>query len=177
MGVLYEVWPLNDETYADAERESWLLEYQITRPPLGEQGRWPSAVELKQCINAIEGHIASFHIGADFFDVTVRPLNLERSEEDYWQYAYSPLIALDFHGDEGKPLKFYFEKGWPELHALVMKNLACCCGPYILFGDVDVPLLITGTTTLDSALQAWNVACRRRCEELENIAAEESEDA
>ncbi len=162
MGILDHPNPLNDEQFADTKWAAWLSRTGIERPLHDEQGRWPTVAELRQVLDRIEGYDARYNIvedarGDKHFSVEVRRLiNGQPQVGNIAHGPRSPLVVHSFDGDEAKVARFYFEKGWPELHILILKHLARLCGPYTLYGDdAAAPVMINANTDLDAVIAWW----------------------
>jgi hypothetical protein len=157
MGVLFIPLPLNDALLADPRRAERFARYGIELSPNDTQGRWPTAVELRQALDALAGYETTYYVGEENFSAMV--LTLVNGEPQRGQILEGPLATiqvLHFDGDETKPLEFYLPKGWPDLHLLILKHVAALCGPYIIYADdVDAPVMIGADTDLDIAMARW----------------------
>lgn len=157
MGMLFIPLPLNNAILGNPSRVDWLARYGIELPPDYSQGRWPTAVELRQALDSIDGYDTTYYVGEADFSAMVLPLI--DGEPQRGQVLEGPLATihvLQFDGDESKPLEFYLPKGWPELHLLILKHVAASCGPYIIYADdVDAPVMIDADTDLDAAMAKW----------------------
>jgi hypothetical protein len=163
VGVLYHPQPLNDEQFADAEWARWLKRAGIEPLPSGDQGRWPTLVDLRQALDSIEGCEARCLVWKDGLGETFFDVDVTTDQPG----SRSPISVLNFDGDENKPVQFYFVRGWVGLNLLALKHLVRICGPYIIYGDdAAAPVMIDADTDLAAVLAWWESERVRLFDEL-----------
>lgn len=122
MGVLWTVWPLNEEM------KSWLDESGVPYPKL--PSRWPKGSEIKEVVASL-----------DDFDIQVNDNGIGAA----WQASivakkggdsgeWTLLNIREYTGDD-KEQELCFEKGWESLITKVLELLTVHSGPLVLIPD------------------------------------------
>lgn len=124
MGVLWTVWPL------DEQMQAWLGEQGIEFPD--KPSRFPTGGEIKAVLEAFPGaaEITDNGIGGAYSAF----LTLGAADDEMWTL----LQITSFTGDE-EPQELWFEKGHEQLIADVLRKLTPACGPLVLIADVGDP--------------------------------------
>jgi hypothetical protein len=122
MGVLWTVWPLDDEM------KSWLDEMEVEYPL--NPSRFPTGAEIKEVLS-----------GLDEYDVEIN----DNGPDSAWQAMIAhkkdgekgpwTLLNINEYTGDAEQQELWFEKGWPELIELVLGRLAAKCGPLVLIPD------------------------------------------
>ncbi|MGN6817239.1 MAG: hypothetical protein ACTHJR_01050 [Sphingomonas sp.] len=124
MGVLWTVWPL------DEQMRTWLDEQGVAFPD--KASRFPTGGEIKAMI-------AGFHGTADVTDNGIgHPysafLTIGAVDSELWTL----LQITSFTGDD-EPQELWFEKGHEQLIIDILRKLTPASGPLALIADVGDP--------------------------------------
>lgn len=124
MGVLWTVWPL------DEQMRAWLDDQGIAFPDKGS--RFPTGSEIKQMLAVFPGsaEITDNGVGASYSAF----LTQGAADDELWTL----LQIAEFTGDD-EPQQLWFEKGHEQLIADVLRKLTPACGPLALIADVGDP--------------------------------------
>jgi hypothetical protein len=146
MGVLYSVFPLDDQlrNYLDSEG--------ISFPDSVPAGRHPKPGEIKAVLGALEGYEIEYSGGGlgEIWQAFVG----HASEPDR---EWTLVNVLDYAGDD-VPRSLHFEKGWPELIVRILVGLSRSCGTLVLVPDTgETPLIVTPETEPQSAVTLWGM--------------------
>ena len=124
MGILWTVWPLDDQM------RTWLDEQDIAFPD--RPSRFPTGREIKEALTDFAGSpdIRDNGVGGPYSAF----LRRRTAEEEQWTL----LQITEFTGDD-EPQKLWFEKGHEQLIVDVLRKLTLACGPLTLIADVGDP--------------------------------------
>jgi hypothetical protein len=146
MGVLYVVWPLDDEI------RGWVAEVsESTPPPLA--GRHPTPAELRTVLNALPDATVQYVGDWSPGDPVCQALVSTGSGPDDGPWTLAELSKVTA---EDRPAELTFEKGCPELIILILSRLAVQCGPLVLIDDAgSAPLVVEGGADSVALFEAW----------------------
>jgi hypothetical protein len=134
MGVIWTVWPLDDDMI------NWLTSQNIEFP--SDVSRFPTGLEIKRILSdpALCVIINENGNGKEFQALI--------EARDNAQHRWANLIISEYTGDE-EPQKLYFEKGDETLIWNILKQLAAHSGPLVLIDDGgDPPQVITSDSEI-----------------------------
>ncbi len=123
MGVLWTVWPLDDEM------TGWLDRLEIDYPKVAS--RFPTGAEIKAVLadlDEFETDITDNGLGS-MWQVYVSAKMLPPGDG-----AWTVLNITEYSGDD-REQNLCFEKGWEELILLILSKLSEECGPLVLVPD------------------------------------------
>lgn len=146
MGVLYSLFPLNDES-----RNKLATAYGIVDAgwPVGHN---PRLAELLKTLDSLAGCrvvLDPSPVPGHAWGVTVEQAT--HPEDGPW----TMLRTLHYH--ESEPLEIYFEKGWPELIGEIVSVLAVRCGTFCIVPDTgDKPLIVPPGASPKQLLEEWD---------------------
>ncbi len=132
MGVLWTVWPLDDEM------TSWLDEIGVAYP--GTASRFPTGAEIKRAVNSLTDYdikITDNGPGA-FWQAFVE--HKQGGDEGPWAL----LNITEYSGDDEEQ-ELWFEKGSEELIRLILQDLSRACGTLVLIPDTGDEPSVIGT--------------------------------
>lgn len=134
MGVLWIVWPLDDEM------KSWLDETGVEYP--NSSSRFPTGREIKDVVAALSDFdiaITDNGVGSPWQASIVSKLGGDHGE-------WTLLNISEYSGDDEEQ-KLWFEKGWESLMTSILKELSKKSGPLVLIPDTgDDPRVISTAT-------------------------------
>jgi hypothetical protein len=131
MGILWTVWPLDDEMC------SWLDEQEVPYPRT--PSRFPTGTEIKAVISGLTEH--SVKVNDNGLHASWQALITQKDNGVDPEWAV--LIISEFSGDN-LPQQLYFEKGHENLIVKILRRLAASCGPLVLIDDAGgQPSVIT----------------------------------
>jgi len=122
MGILWTVWPLDDEM------KSWLDETGVDYPK--EPSRFPTGREIKEVI-----------AGLQEFDIKINDNGIgspwqasivSKSGGDSGEWT---LLNIQEYSGDDEQQKLWFEKGWESLIASILREITKSCGPLVLIAD------------------------------------------
>jgi hypothetical protein len=130
MGVLWVVWPLDDQMCA------WLDDLKIFYPKV--PSRFPTGSEVKSVVNSLSGYnveIFDNGVGASWQASIVHMMG---GDNGAWT-----LLNINTYSGDNEPQRLWFEKGWESLITEILQKLTYACGPLVLFADTgDDPTVI-----------------------------------
>ena len=132
MGILWTVWPLDDEM------KSWLDEIEVEYPD--KASRFPTGLEIKNALTTLSEYdikITDNGPGASWQAFIVHK---QGGEKGPWT-----LLNVTKYSGDNEQQKLWFEKGWEELIELVLKKLSVSCGPLVLIPDTGGDPIIIAT--------------------------------
>ena len=132
MGVLWTVWPLDDEM------TSWLDEIGVAYSDAAS--RFPTGAEIKRAVNSLTDYdikITDNGTGA-FWQAFVE--HKEGGDKGPWAL----LNIKEYSGDDEEQ-ELWFEKGSEELIRLILRDLSKACGPLVLIPDTGDEPSVIGT--------------------------------
>ncbi len=124
MGVLWTVWPL------DEQMKSWLDETGVSYPNLSS--RWPKGSEIKTVVASLGNFDVKVNdngIGATWQASIVAK---EGGDSGEWTL----LNISKYSGDEEEQ-ELWFEKGWESLITRILTQLTAYSGPLVLIADTS----------------------------------------
>ena len=134
MGVLWTVWPLDDDM------KSWLDECGVEFPSVSS--RFPTGREVKEVLaslSAFDVEIFANGIGGSWQASIVSKSGGDSGE-------WTLLNISEYSGDE-EPQRLWFEKGWESLIVSILKKLARNAGPLVLIPDTgEEPVVVEAAT-------------------------------
>jgi hypothetical protein len=127
MGILYTVWPLDDQA------KTWLWSQDIGFPE--STSRWPTRAEVERVLGELRGFKVKFTLNGpgNRWDA-----DIDDGEEDGNRTL---LHAVPQDNDDGCTL-ISFEKGEPTLIVAILRALATTSGPFMLLPDVGCPPMV-----------------------------------
>lgn len=150
MGVLYFVFPFNEEV------QSWLQKENISIPNGVNFGRNPTVKEIKAVLEDLTEYEIELNqpkTCGTWQAFVQRKTNLENE--------WTLLNMIDFV-DEDTPSSIHFEKGWIQLIAKIVSGLSKECGTFLLLPDTgDQPLIITPEIEINLVVAKWLEDCRK----------------
>lgn len=130
MGVLWTVWPLDNET------RRWLDEIEVPYP--AKASRFPTGTEIKTALKELADH--QVEITDNGKDGSWQALITHQCGAD--EHGWTLLNISEYAGDE-QPQNLWFEKGWPSLIVSFLEHLTPRCGPLVLIPDTgEAPVVI-----------------------------------
>jgi hypothetical protein len=122
MGILWTVWPLDDQM------RTWLDETGVGYPD--KPSRFPTGAEIKAALS---------RLGDLSVNICDKGLNTTwqasiESKESRDTGPWTLLTINNFSGDD-LPQEVCFEKGWESLIKRVLGEFAQSCGPLVLLAD------------------------------------------
>jgi hypothetical protein len=124
MGVLWTVWPL------DEQMTDWLSNQNIAFPDLAS--RFPTGREIRAVLSVFPATVEIVENGiGGAFSATVYE---GAAGDERW----TVLQITHYTGDD-EPQELWFEKGHESLIKDIMARLAMSCGPLTLIADVGDP--------------------------------------
>lgn len=134
MGILWTVWPLDDQT------KSWLDSTGIKYPK--EPSRFPTGREIKDVVRGLVGfnvEITDNGLGSHWQASIVSKQGGDTGE-------WTLLNITEYSGDDAEQ-KLWFEKGWESLITSILRELSKHSGPLVLIPDVGGdPIIISNET-------------------------------
>jgi hypothetical protein len=124
MGILWTVWPL------DEQMRAWLDEQGVAFPD--KASRFPTGREIKQVLAAFPGSAEITDNGTN--GPYSAFLTRGAADDELWTL----LQITEFTGDD-EPQQLWFEKGHEQLIGDVLRMLTPNCGPLALIADVGDP--------------------------------------
>jgi hypothetical protein len=132
VGILWTVWPLNDDM------RKWLDEQDIAYP-VGPS-RFPTGAEIKLALAMLSN-----------YDVKVT----DNGPGAYWQASivhkdgghngpWTLLNISNYSGDDMQQ-ELSFEKGWESLITEILQHLSVTCGPLVLIADTGGEPIVIAT--------------------------------
>lgn len=132
MGILYTVWPL------DQEARTWLADQSIESP--AGPARWPTRTELEKVLSELRGFKVTFTLNGPGQRWSA---SIDDGEEDgNWT-----LLQAEPEGDD-RSTRVSFEKGEPTLIVAILRALSAETGPLMLVSDVGCPPIVVSTSRL-----------------------------
>lgn len=122
MGILWTVWPLDDDMC------QWLDEQEVAYPPT--PSRFPTGAEIKAIVSGLKGH--SVKVNDNGLHASWQALITPK--DDGVDPEWAVLTVSDFSGDD-LPQQLYFEKGHERLIIEILQRLTTSCGPLVLIDD------------------------------------------
>ena len=125
MAASYTVLPLDDDA------RQWLSKKRIEVRDEWAPGRYPTLAELRTALDGLPGCQVEYKISPGTWQATV-------SRQDG---SWASLVVLDYDPvshSEGKPQRFYFEKGSEDLIHTIVRSLAEPCGSLVVFSNADM---------------------------------------
>lgn len=125
MGILWTVWPLDDDM------KSYLDEEGINHPEA--PSRFPTGHEIKEALKNIEGYNISYYdngVGQSW----QASIESATNPEDSWT-----LLNVSEYSGDNEPQQLWFEKGDENLIKLILRSLSLNCGPLTLIADCGGP--------------------------------------
>lgn len=122
MGILWTVWPLDDDMC------QWLDEQEVAYPLTSS--RFPTGAEIKAIVYGLKGH--SVKVNDNGLHVLWQALITPKGDEVGPEWAV--LSVSDFSGED-LPQQLYFEKGHERLIIEILQRLTPSCGPLVLIAD------------------------------------------
>jgi hypothetical protein len=146
MGVIYSVFPVNNEV------KEWLKRQDIQIPAEPFESRNATPDEVVRALKSIDGITVDYTVptigGTWQADITSLP--------DPSKGAWT-LINMDNYEGNLVSREMWFEKGWPDLIILILKNVSSFTGPLMLLPDTgDRPLVVTPECNINEMLEMWN---------------------
>jgi hypothetical protein len=140
MGVLYAVWPLDDEMRA------WLASEEVAVPT--DDSRWPSRTEILDVLKQVHFPIELTENGVgERWDAYI-----DEGREDGW---WTLLHAEPTDGND-QLTKISFEKGEPALIIALLRMLSQVTGPLALIADVGgPPLVVSHHCPFNTLVEDW----------------------
>ena len=122
MGILWTVWPLNEEM------KSWLSETGVDYPDV--ESRFPTGHEIKTALD----ELAEYDIRINDNGVGEPWQATIIAKEGTGEKEWTLLNITEYSGDT-EPQELWFEKGWESLIKHVLHVLSAYCGPLVLMAD------------------------------------------
>ena len=123
MGILWTVWPLDDQM------RDWLDELDVSYPDA--ESRFPTGSEIKGAVAALSNEYNIVYT--------------DNGVGGPWQAAFSSmddpergpwaLLNVQEYKGDGEINRFGFEKGWESLNIEIVRAIAQSCGPLVLIDD------------------------------------------
>ena len=132
MGVLWTVWPL------DEQMRNWLEEQSIAYPNV--PSRFPTGAEIKKALGSLNGYniaITDNGLGASWQASIVHTSGGDKG-------PWTQLNISHYSGEE-LPQELWFEKGWESLIKEILQQLTLACGPLTLMADTGVEPVVIAT--------------------------------
>jgi hypothetical protein len=138
MGVLWTVWPLDDDM------QKWLTELGVSFPQ--RTSRFPTGNEIKKALTELDG--CAVEVTDNGIGFSWQALITDRRGAD--NYPWTLLNVSKYSGDE-EPQELWFEKGWEDLIVSVLARLPPVCGPLVLIPDTgELPRAIDSRSLPDA---------------------------
>lgn len=131
MGILYTVWPL------DEQAKDWLTSQEIEFPI--STSRWPTRAEIERTLGELRGFKVRFTLNGpgNRWDA-----DIDDGQED----GNRTLLHAEPKGNDDSCTEISFEKGEPTLIVAILRALAATTGPFMLLPDVGCPPLVVTTS-------------------------------
>jgi hypothetical protein len=121
MGILWTVWPTDDQM------KEWLDSEGVEYPK--SVSRFPKGIEVKEVLNNLEGYtVQIFDNGIG--NTWQADIHSTAKPEEIWT-----LLNISEYSGDDEPQEIWFEKGHEELIKLVLKKISEICGPQVLIAD------------------------------------------
>jgi hypothetical protein len=122
MGILWTVWPLDDDM------SSWLDDQEVAYPRA--PSRFPTGAEIKAVTSGLRAH--NVKVNDNGLHAPWQALITQKGDATDPEWAV--LTVSDYSGDD-LPQQLYFEKGHESLIIEILKRLVSSCGPLVLIDD------------------------------------------
>lgn len=122
MGVMWTVWPLDDQMCA------WLDEQQVSYSKA--PSRFPTGAEIKKAVGSLDGY--SVEVNDNGVGAPWQASIVHASSGDSGPWA---LLNITTYSGDDEPQQLWFEKGWESLITEILQKLVYVCGPLALIAD------------------------------------------
>ena len=127
MGILYRVWPLDDQM------REWLASQDISAP--SGQSRWPTSAEIRDVLRDLRHFRVSYTENG-------RGAPWDADIQSFHAEDLRTLLHAQPEEGNDEVTKFGFEKGEPLLIVAILRALSARTGPLALMADVGGPPLV-----------------------------------
>jgi hypothetical protein len=132
MGVIYAVFPLNEEL------RQYLEKQQINVPIDAKDGKNPTLEEIRNILGMFNQYEIEWTEGNDSWQIII-------SEKHNIERHWTCLCILKLI-DESNLYSIFFEKGWLDIIIKILQAFVPICGSFVIFPDSgDVPIVVSHT--------------------------------